>query len=37
MFFIETQAWQGRKRQAHGHHSPSPTQGEWLTIDDQKK
>ena len=36
MFFIETQAWQGRKRQARGHHSPSSIQGEWLTIDDQK-
>ena len=30
------QAWQGRKRQAHGHHSPSSIQGEWLDIDDQK-
>ena len=29
------QAWQGRKRQARGHHSP-PIQGEWLAIDDQK-
>ena len=31
------QAWRGRKRQAHGHHSPSSIQGEWLAIDDQKK
>ena len=30
------QAWRGRKRQAHGHHSPSSIQGEWLAIDDQK-
>ena len=30
------QAWRGRKRQAHGHHSPSSIQGEWLDIDDQK-
>ena len=31
------QAWQGRKRQARGHHSPSSIQVEWLAIDDQKK
>ena len=31
-----SQAWRGRKRQAHGHHSPSSIQGEWLAIDDQK-
>ena len=31
-----SQAWQGRKRQAHGHHSPSSIHGEWLAIDDQK-
>ena len=30
------QAWPGRKRHAHGHHSPSSIQGEWLAIDDQK-
>ena len=33
----EMQAWQGRKRQVHGHHSPSSIQGEWLAIDDKKK
>ena len=31
-----SQAWQGRKRQGCGHHSPPSIQGEWLTIDDQK-
>ena len=31
-----SQAWQGRKRQARGHHSSSSIQGEWLAIDDQK-
>ena len=30
------QAWWGRKRPAHGHHSPSSIQGKWLAIDDQK-
>ena len=30
------QAWREGKRQAHGHHSPSSIQGEWLAIDDQK-
>ena len=35
-FTFGLQAWQGRKRQARGHHSPSSIQGEWLTIDDQK-
>ena len=32
----QNQAWRGRERQAHGHHSPSSIQGEWLAIDDQK-
>ena len=31
------QAWRGRKRQECGHHLPPSIQGEWLTIDDQKK
>ena len=31
-----SQAWQGRKRQARAHHSPSSIQGEWLAIDGQK-
>ena len=35
-FFSTFQAWQGRKRQGHGHHSPPSIQGEWLTTDDQK-
>ena len=30
------QAWQGKKRQAHGYHLPPSVQGEWLTINDQK-
>ena len=30
------QAWRGRKRLAHGHHSPSSIKGEWSAIDDQK-
>ena len=30
------QAWQGKKRQAHGYHLLPSVQGEWLTINDQK-
>ena len=32
---LSLQAWQGRKKQACGHHSPSSIQGKWLAIDDQ--
>ena len=30
------QAWREGKRQAHGHHSPSSIQGEWLAKHDKK-
>ena len=33
---MSIQAWQERKRQACGHHSPSSIQEEWLAKDDQK-
>ena len=33
---MSVQAWQERKRQARGHHSPSSIQEEWLAKDDQK-
>ena len=32
----DQEAWQERKRQASGHHSPSSIQGNWLAKDDQK-
>ena len=34
--FSHVQAWQERKREVRGHHSPSSIQGELLAIDDQK-
>ena len=33
---MSIQAWQERKRQVCGHHSPSSIQEEWLAKDDQK-
>ena len=36
LYISGLQAWRGRKRQAHGHHSPSSIQGKWLAIHGQK-